>query len=389
MVQAKELESFVDTFDELEDPRIERGRLHPLPEVLLVTLCGVIAGCDGWRDIEDFAHQRLDFLRRFRPFEHGVPSDDTLRRVFRALDPERFAELFSRWAGQWYRHAGTPGDAQDSGNEPVEDAPRQIAIDGKTLRGSAEGGLGALHLVSAFATEARVVLGQRAVGEKSNEIVAIPELLEALDVRGATVTIDAMGCQRAIAERICAGGGDYVLALKDNQPALRADVELFFDGPPAGTVLDTDEAVDKGHGRIEVRRATVCTGLGWLRERHPGWSSLGAIVRIEAERRVGDATSVERRYYVASEALTAARAQAAVRSHWQIENALHWVLDMSFGEDASRVRRGHAVANLAVVRHAVLNAIRAVKEPRQSVKRMRKIAGWSEEALERVLRQLI
>jgi len=385
MALAQELESFVDTFEELEDPRIERGRLHPLPEVLLVTLCGVITGCDGWCDIEAFAHQRLEFLRRFRPFEHGVPSDDTLRRVFRALDPERFAELFSRWAGQWYRHAGA--QARDSAQEG--DAPRQIAIDGKTLRGSAEGGLGALHLVSAFATEARVVLGQRAVEKKSNEIVAIPELLEALDVTGATVTIDAMGCQRAIAERICAGGGDYVLALKDNQPGLRADVELFFDGPPAGTAFDTDEAVDKGHGRIEVRRARVCTTLDWLRERHPDWTSLGAIVRIEAERRVGDASSVERRYYVASEALTAAKAQAAVRSHWQIENALHWVLDMSFGEDASRVRRGHAVANLAVVRHAVLNAIRSVKEPRQSVKRMRKIAGWSEETLERVLRQLI
>jgi len=384
MALAKELESFLDTFEALEDPRIERSRLHPLPEVLLVTLCGVIAGCEGWCDIETFARERLEFLRRFRPFADGVPSDDTLRRVFRALDPEAFSALFAQWAQGWYRAAGAEGP------EPGGPRAPRIAIDGKTLRGSAEGGLGALHRVSAFATEARVVLGQRAVEEKSNEIVAIPELLEALDVAGATVTIDAMGCQHAIADRILSGGGDYVLGLKANQPGLREDVELFFDAPPADTVFDIDEAVDKGHGRIEVRRASVCTDIAWLRARHPKWSSLGAIVRIEAERRIGQHTSVERRYYLASAGgLTAARAQAAVRSHWQIENSLHWVLDMSFGEDACRIRRGHAVANLAVVRHAVLNAIRAVKEPRQSVKRMRKIAGWSEGTLERILQQLI
>lgn len=386
MALAQELESFVDTFEALEDPRIERGRLHPLPEVLLVTLCGVIAGCEGWADIEHFAHQRIDFLRRYRPFVHGVPSDDTLRRVFRALDPEPFSALFGTWAQRWYR--AEPGDGAE--DEPGGVPARQIAIDGKALRGSSDAGGAALHVVSAFATEARVVLGQRAVGDKSNEIVAIPELLEALDVTGATVTIDAIGCQRTIAERICAGGGHYVLGLKDNQPGLREAVELFFDSPPAGAVFDTDEQVDKGHGRIEVRRTSVCTEVRWLRSAHPGWSTLGAIVRIEAERRIGHDRSVERRYYLASAGeLTAREAQAAVRSHWAVENGLHWVLDMSFGEDACRVRRGHAVANLAVVRRAVLGAINAVKPARQSVKRMRKIAGWSEQVLEQVLQQLI
>ena len=385
MAVARELESFVDTFEALEDPRIERSRLHPLPEVLLVTLCGVIAGCEGWCDIEHFARERIDFLRRFRPFVNGVPSDDTLRRVFRALDPSAFSVLFGQWAQGWYRAAGADGPGVE------DERPRQIAIDGKTLRGSSEAGLGALHMVSAFATEARVVLGQRAVAEKSNEIVAIPELLDALDVAGATVTIDAMGCQYKIAEQIVVGGGDYVLGLKDNQPGLRQDVELFFEQPPASTVFDTDEQVDTGHGRIEVRRASVCTDIEWLRERHPKWATLGAIVRIEAERTVGDGPpSLERRYYLASaEKLKASQAQSAVRSHWAVENGLHWVLDMSFGEDACRIRRGHAVANLAVIRHAVLGAINVVKPARQSVKRMRKMAGWSEGTLERILQQPI
>lgn len=347
MVQAQELESFVDTFDELDDPRIERGRLYPLPEVLLVTLCGVIAKCERWCDIEDFARQRLAFLRRFRPFENGVPSDDTLRRVFRALEPEPFSELFGRWVGRWYTGGGGEGD--EHGAEGG--AARQIAIDSKTLRGSAEGGRGALHLLSVFATEARVVLAQQAVGEKANEVTAIPELLEASDVRGATVTIDAIGCQREIAARIVEGGGQYVLGLKDNQPGLHEDVSLFFDSPPRTAVVDIEEQADKGHGRIERRVATVCTDVAWLRQRHPQWDSIGAIVRIEAERTVGAVRSGERaRYYLASAALSASEAQRAVRSHWQIENGLHWVLDMSFGEDASRVRRGHAVANLAVVR---------------------------------------
>ena len=393
MALAQELHSFFDTFEALDDPRVERSRLHPLPEILLTTVCGVISGCEGWNDIEAFARERLAFLRRFRPFEHGVPSDDTLRRVFRALDPDRFSELFEQWVGQWYR---APGAGPDEGRPDRVAAPaHQIAIDGKTLRGSAEAGLGALHQVSAFATEARIVLAQQAVGEKTNEITAIPQLLEALDLTGATVTIDAIGCQRAIAERIVDGGGQYLLALKANQPGLLEDVALAFESPPAGTRLEVDETLDKGHGRLERRRVRVCTGLDWLRECHPGWSSIGAVVEVEAEREAlsGSAKGKiesKKRYYVASDrGLTAAGAQGAVRSHWQIENGLHWVLDMSFGEDASRVRRGHAVANLGVIRHAVLNAIRAVKPERESVKRMRKRAGWSEATLESVLQQLI
>ena len=374
MAMAKELESFFDVFEQLEDPRIERSKLHPVAEILLVTLCGVIAGCDGWREIELFGKHRLDFLRQYRRFEYGIPSDDTLRRFFRAIDPKQFQQLFSQWMGGCF---GTQVDQT------------KIAIDGKTLRGSADGAKRALHLVSAFASEARVVLGQYDVAEKSNEITAIPELLRALDLTGATVTIDAMGCQHKIAQQIVEGKGDYVLGLKANQPGLYEDVRQFFEAPPESMALSTDEHVDKGHGRLEVRRASVCQDVQWLRERHPNWSSLNSVIEIESQREQPGRKSSEKRYYVSSLSGTASEAQAAVRSHWAVENSLHWVLDMSFGEDQSRIRKGHASANVAVIRHAVLNAINTIKPARQSVKQTRKLASWNEETLSQVLQVLI
>jgi predicted transposase YbfD/YdcC len=374
MALAKELESFFDVFGELEDPRIQRSKLHPMPEILLVSVCGVIAGCDGWCDIEQFAKQRVDFLRHYLPFLNGIPSDDTLRRFFRAIDPKQFQRLFSRWSEQWFG---------------AEQRDRTIAIDGKTLRGSADGADKALHLVSAFASEARIVLGQLSVDEKSNEITAIPALLEVLDLQGATVTIDAMGCQHKIAQQIVDSKADYVLGLKGNQPALHEDVTTFFDNPPVPAALFHDEQVDKGHGRIEVRKATTCTEVQWLRERHPKWDSVKSIILIESQRILGQHSSYEKRYYLSSLSGDAHQAQAAVRAHWAIENGLHWVLDMSFGEDQSRIRKGHATANVAVIRHAVLNAINRIKPERQSVKRMRKMAGWGNDVLQDILQELI
>jgi predicted transposase YbfD/YdcC len=371
---AKELESFFDVFSELEDPRIDRSKLHPLPEILLVTVCGVIAGCDGWSDIEQFAKQRQEFLRQYLPFANGVPSDDTLRRFFRAIDPKQFQQLFSQWSAQWF---------------PDHASARTIAIDGKTLRGSADGATKALHLVSAFASEARIVLGQLSVEEKSNEITAIPVLLDALELEGATVTIDAMGCQHAIAEQIVSGKAHYVLGLKGNQKTLHDDVITFFDKPPERAVLHYDEQVDKAHGRIEVRRASTCSDIQWLRDSHPKWASVNSIIMIESETMQGEKRSSEKRYYVSSLSGDARQAQTAVRSHWAIENGLHWVLDMSFGEDQSRIRKGHATANVAVIRHAVLNAINNIKPARQSVKRMRKMAGWGNDVLQDILQALI
>ena len=247
---------FLDVFGQLDDPRIERKKLHPMPEILLLTLCAVICGAESWDDIETFGESKVEFLRRYLPYEHGIPSDDTLRRFFRAIDPKQFQRLFVEWIRTWLN---------------PEVADKIVAIDGKTLRGSRDGEQLPIHLVSAFASEAGIVLGQIKTPEKSNEITAIPELLEWLDVRGAIITIDAMGCQKAIAEKIIDKGGDYLLALKGNQSRLRDDVRLHFEepGPQAFTQMEHAETVDKGHGRIEVRRCRVSTDIGWLKALHP------------------------------------------------------------------------------------------------------------------------
>lgn len=375
MTYAKELESFLDTFEQLDDPRIERSKLHPLLEILLVTVCGVAAGCDGWSDIELFGKQRLAFLRKFRPFENGVPSDDTLRRFFRSVNPEQFQLLFTQWIQQSL--------------EPEENTgSRTIAIDGKCLRGSHDGAKRALHLVSAFASEAHLVLGQLKVADKSNEITAIPTLLQALDLRGSTITIDAMGCQTAIAEQIIQGGGEFVLGLKGNQGTLLDDVRTWFESPPEGGRCESCQQVDKGHGRLEVRRISLNSDIQWLREGHPKWTQIRSIIQVQSTRTLDEQESQESRYYISS--LTSAEAAAkAIREHWGIENQLHWVLDMSFGEDQSRIRKGNAPQNISVIRHVVLNVINQIKSKRQSVRQYRKLIGWSDEALELFLRALI
>ena len=369
MAMAKELESFLDHFEDLEDPRVERTRLHPIPEILLTTVCGVIAGCEGWNEIEEFGRTRLELLRQYLAFENGIPSDDTLRRFFRALDPKQFQRCFQSWCRQWF----------------TLPEPTQIAIDGKTLRGSRDGDRKALHLVSAFATEARIVLAQQPVSEKSNEITAIPELLAVLELKGTTVSIDAMGCQHAIAQKIVDGGADYVLGLKGNQGLLHDDVKTLFENPPARIEFHHDEQHDKGHGRIETRRATCTDQIDWLRERHPQFASIGSIIQIESRREIGEQVQTERRYYIASFTADAPRCNRSTREHWGIENCLHWVLDMSFGEDQSRIRKGHAVANLAVIRHAVLNVLQTLKGKRDSIKRLRRKAGWEPDFLQKVL----
>lgn len=373
MALAKELESFLDCFEGLEDPRVERTRLHPMPEILLTTVCGVIAGCEGWNEIEEFGRSRLEWLRQYLAFDNGIPSDDTLRRFFRALDPKSFQRCFQIWCRQWFT---LPEQAQ-------------IAIDGKTLRGSRDGDKKALHLVSAFATEARIVLAQQPVSEKSNEMTAIPELLAVLELKGATVSIDAMGCQHAIAQQIVEGGGDYVLGLKGNQGQLHEDVKTFFETPLVRVEFDHDEQHDKGHGRIETRRASCTDQIDWLRERHPQFASMGSIIKVESWREIGEQIQTETRYYIASFAADAPRSNHSIREHWSIENGLHWVLDMSFGEDQSRIRKGHAVANLAVIRHVVLNVLQTFKGKRDSIKRLRRRAGWEPDFLQTVLGAMI
>jgi predicted transposase YbfD/YdcC len=277
----------LDVFGQLNDPRIDRRKLHPMPEILLLTLCAVICGAESWDDIELFGEAKLDFLRSFLAFENGVPSDDTLRRFFRAIDTEQFQRLFIDWIKAWLN---------------PEVANKVIAIDGKTLRGSHDGAHSAIHLVSAFASEAGIVLGQVKTSEKSNEITAIPELLDWLDVRGAIVTIDAMGCQKSITQKIVDKGGDYLIALKGNQESLHDDVKLHFEQPTleAKATMLCAETIDKGHGRIEVRRCRLSNDIDWLKQRHPAWRKLNCIVAIESERHIADAVSKETRVLLAA-----------------------------------------------------------------------------------------
>lgn len=360
-------------FAQLPDPRVERTKRHPLLSIITIALCAVIAGSDSWESIADFGELRQAWFAEFLDLPHGIPTHDTFNRVFAMLDPTAFRAAFAAWM------------AAITGVLPAQ----VIALDGKTLRGSHDRRLGknAIHMVSAWATANQLVLAQVKVDDKSNEITALPQLLQQLFIRGCIITIDAMGCQRAIAAQIVDQHGDYILAVKDNQPTLHADVQECFAQldatPPArralpDTAVDRAKTIDKGHGRLEIRRQTVLSEpevLAWLQTEHH-WPGLAAIGRVEAERRVGEQVSHETRYYVLSRVLSAKAFGAAVRSHWGIENRLHWVLDMTFGEDRSRIRARHAAENLAVLRHMALNLMRRVPNPRVSLKARRLAAGW-------------
>ena len=363
-------EGFLDCFSELDDPRIDRKKRHPLGEILLLTLCGVICGCEGWGDIERFGRHKLSYLRRFLSYTNGVPSDDTLRRFFRAICPKQFRNGFIRWVKSFQLglEAGV------------------IAIDGKTSRHSFDQDKSALHLVSAFASETRLVLGQVATDAKSNEITAIPELLDLLDIKGALVSIDAMGCQHKIAQKIVDGGGNYLLALKGNQSTLHNDVITYFNQAKQNPIKpEMAQEYDKGHGRVECRTCAVISDVQWLKEAHPQWSNLNCIVRIDSQREMASDAEKETRYYISSASANAQTLLASTRNHWAIENQLHWVLDMSFGDDQSRIRKGNAPENIALIRHAALNMIRMAKGKRESIKLLRKAAGWDDQVLERII----
>jgi predicted transposase YbfD/YdcC len=370
--------SLTDHFAALDDPRVERTKLHPLLSIVVIAICAVISGAESWDDIEDFGEIKADWLATFLDLPHGIPCHDTFNRVFAALDPVQFRACFLTWM-----HAV-------AGILPTQ----VIALDGKTVRGSqsGEGGKAAIHLVSAWASANRLVLAQTAVAAKSNEITAIPELLRCLTLTGCIVTIDAMGCQRQIAQQILDQGGTYVLALKENQETLHQDVQFSVaaaqtDGY-AGIHHDQATTIEKGHGRIETRRAVVIDDaavLAWLQERHT-WPGLAAIGLVRAERRIGEGRTSEERYYLLSRPLAAAVFGEAVRSHWGIENQVHWVLDVTFHEDQSRIRAGHAAENFAVLRHIALNLLRQATVKRRSIKGRRLKAAWDTDYLLQVLR---
>ncbi len=371
------LASLLDHFSVIEDPREAWRVAHPLPEVLLLVVCATIASCDDFDDIAAWGEAHLGFLRRFLPYHFGVPGARWLNILMNRIDPGLFSACFMDWACALR-----------------EDAPDLIALDGKTSRRSHDraAGRAALHLVSAFATTEKLVLGQEAVEEKSNEIKAIPLLLERLAgsgaLAGALVTIDAIACNPKIARDIVDHGADYLLAVKDNQPTLHAEIKRFFDDASPET-LDTNIVCDKGHGRIEQRRADVSHAIDWMTgsRRFPGeyrFAKIAAIIRVEARVEHKHLCTRERRYYISSRPLTAAQAAQAVRAHWQIENALHWVLDVTFKEDLARVRKGHGAQNMAIVRHFAINIVRNAKD-KHSIKLRRKLAGWNEKYLETLL----
>lgn len=367
--------SLLDHFAALEDPRQQAKVLYPLPEILLLLLCATLAGADDLAEIEIWGEEQLAFLRRFLPFQRGIPSHDTLGCVLAALDAELFKACFTAWV--------------EGLRAP---APDRIAIDGKTSRRSHARGAGRepLHLVSAWACEQRLVLGQEAVRGKSNEITAIPLLLAQLALTGALVTIDAIGTQSAIAEVILSRGGDYLLALKGNRPATFKDVEAFFADPPPGA-LGTCATTDGEHGRIETRRHAVCHDVTWLfsDRRYPGepaFAGLAMIGMIESTIERDGKTSRERRYYLSSAKLDATTFARAVRGHWGIENRLHWVLDVVFKDDLARLRTGHGPANMTVVKHMAINLLRQAK-PTCSLKNRRKRAGWNTHYLENLIHQ--
>ena len=367
---------FLSHFSTLRDPRQAAKVLYPLPEILLLLLCATIAGADDFVEIRLWGDDHQDFLRRFLPFERGIPSHDTLCDVIAAIDPELFKCCFLNWV------AGLQTEEPDI-----------IALDGKTSRRSHARGKGQLplHTVSAWATRQRLVLGQEAVAEKSNEIVAIPLLLRRLDLTGALVTIDAMGTQTGIAQTILDGGADYVLSLKENWPATHAEVATVFADPPPEMALQTCETVDADHGRIETRRHTVCHDVNWMfsDRRHSGafaFPGLAAIGMIKSETLRGGKTETDTRYYLCSKKLDAATFARVVRGHWGIENRLHWMLDVVFHDDLARLHSAHGPANMALVKHTALNLLMQAK-PITSFKNRRKKAGWNLGYLEKVIRR--
>lgn len=368
-------------FAALEDPRVDRTKDHELLTIITIAICAVICGADGWTSVETFGNAKREWFETFLMLPHGIPSHDTFGRVFARLNPEAFQNCFLKWV------AATS----------TVTAGQVIAIDGKCLRRSYDtwNSKAAIHMVSAWASENHLVLGQRKVAAKSNEITAIPALLELLEISGCIVTIDAMGCQKAIAQQIVDQNAYYVLALKDNQAHLHDDVQRLFEWADnlnfENIAHDTQRETSKGHGRVEIRVGWTISApecLTMLAD-YAEWPQLRTVIRVQATRSIGDKRTTETRYYISNLPATtphlARTAMHAVRRHWSIENELHWVLDIAFREDDCRIRSGSAAENMAVLRHIALNLLKQESSKRLGIKNKRLLAGWDNEYLFKVL----
>lgn len=364
-------------FSSLADPRIARTRLHSLHDILVISLCGFICGVDDWVELEQFGNAKLPWFRTFLELPNGIPSHDTFGRVYRMLDPEGFGRCFTSWVEAISQ--ATEGEV--------------VAVDGKTVRRSLDraSGKAAIHMVNAWACGRGLCLGQLKTEEKSNEITAVPRLLDVLALSGCIVTLDAMGCQKETVETIVGKGADYVVSLKENQPLLHADAKRLFDEVLEKRTWDSFcEDTDKGHGRVEVRRCWTSSKVKSLLG-HRDWAGLSSVVLIESERHVGEEVTAERRYFLSSlPADDASRLLSTVRTHWAVETSLHWTLDMAFREDESRVRKDFAPENLALLRQLALNLLKQGSRIRYDdgrekktpgIKARRKMAGWDHDWL--------
>ena len=359
----------MDFFAELPDPRQAGKVVYPLREIILVALCATICGADSFVEFEEFGKAKIQFLRKLLPFEHGIPSHDTFGAVFSNIDPKQFGELFIAWAASLQKGI-----------------PELVAIDGKTVRRSMNGEIPPIHIVSAWASEQNLVIGQIKTEEKSNEITAIPPLLSMLSLKKALVSIDAMGCQKNIAEQIILQKADYLLAVKQNQKALYDDISLVFQGIESGTfpvITEEITEVEKGHGRHETRIYSICHASELL-STGKDWKNLQIIGKVRSIRQTGEKTSDEVRYFITSRKLTVREFATAVRKHWSIENSLHWVLDIVFRDDESRVRTRHAATNFVTLKHITLNMLKGVAG-KASMRVRRKRAGWDDNFLLSVL----
>jgi predicted transposase YbfD/YdcC len=368
----------MEHFSKIKDPRVERTKLHQLIEIIIIAICAVISGAEGWEDIAAYGKAKQEWLKKFLDLEHGIPSDDTFRRVFSRIKPAEFEECFNSWIT----------DVKEVSKGEI------IPIDGKTLRRSFDraSSKAAIHMVSAWAKTNRLVLGQLKVDEKSNEITAIPKLLDMLEIAGCIVTIDAMGCQKDIATKIIDKEADYVLALKANQGKLYQETELFFRVAEQLKFKEINHKAhhtkEYSHGREEVRSVwSVSVAEPFLAAlvNSEQWLNLNSVTMVKSQRTIGDKTTTETRYYISSIKPNAKKIGNAIRSHWSIENSLHWVLDVTFNEDSSRIRKDHAPENFAMLRHIALNLLTKETTAKVGIKAKRKKAGWDDDYLLQIL----